>query len=458
VQIRTRLTLQFSILVSSIVLITFLSIYLLTVEFSVRDFNRRLREKAITSAVLLIKVQEIDTLLLQVIDRAKRDNLYRENVRVFNDENKQIYFSGDTTRLDITPEILQTIRNLSEYQFMLRGFRMNGVLFKDEDKDYVVVAGAIDIHGARRIAYLRNLLIASFFILTAIVSIAGWVYSGRALKPLQRIMNEVQSISPKNLDQRLKESNNQDEMGKLILIFNELLDRIAKAFQLQKMFVSNVSHELKNPLTNITSQLEVTLLKDRTKEEYRETIKSVLEDIHSLNQLSNSLLELARLTREEDSFTMTHVRLDEIIWEARDFVYSIDPAYRIDVTIPNLPEEESQLYVEGNPYLLKTAFQNIIENACKFSPDRRAVVSLSLHNGELIVQVIDNGPGIGKKDLKHVFEPFFRTDATSKIKGYGIGLSLSQRIISIHKGSIELNSELGKGTTVTIKLLSVRTF
>jgi signal transduction histidine kinase len=403
-------------------------------------------------------VEQVDSALLQVIDRAKRDNLYRESVRIYDQDDKEIYFSGDTTNFFITPEILKTARQKKEHQFNFKDYKIDAVLFKDRSHDYVVLVGAIDIHGANRLEDLQTLLLVSFLVLTAIVSLSGWIYAGRALKPLKRIMNDVQKISPQSLDQRLKEGQHQDEMGKLIQIFNELLDRIAKAFLLQKMFVSNVSHELKNPLTNITSQLEVTLFKERTNEEYRETIESVLEDIHGLNQLSNSLLELARLTRENDSFTMTRLRLDEILWETRDFLASIDPTYRIDISIKDMPEDESKLYVEGNPYLLKTAFQNIIENACKFSEDKSSQVNLSIIDEELIVNITDKGPGIEKKDIAHVFEPFFRTDATSKIKGYGIGLSLSQRIISIHKGRIEIESTPGKGTMVRVSLKIARSF
>lgn len=451
-QIRTRLTLQFSVLVSAIVLITFFIIYSLTYEFAERDFYRRLREKAITSAILLIKVDQVDSALLQVIDRAKRDNFYRETVHVFDQENKELYFSGDTVKLDITPEILEMVRANQEYHFIQKGFQLNGILFKDGSNQYASIVGAIDIHSQRRLSYQKTILIIAFLILTAVVLAAGWVYSGRALRPLQRIMDDVESISPQNLDQRLKEGKHQDEMGKLIFIFNKLLDRIANAFKLQKMFVSNVSHELKNPLTNITSQLEVTLLKERSKEEYHETIESVLEDIKSLNLLSNSLLELARLTRDSDSFTMSRQRLDEILWEARDSVKSIDPEYRVEIDIKDMPEDESKLYVEGNPYLLKTAFQNVIENACKFSSDKMASVILSIKDDHLVVQVKDQGPGIDDKDISHVFEPFFRTDATSKIRGYGIGLSLCSRIISIHKGKIEISSTQGEGTLVIIKL------
>ncbi len=450
-QIRTRLTLQFTILVSTIVLMAFMSIYYFTAQFSEREFYRRLKEKAITSAILLIKVEGVDSALLQVIDRAKRDNLYKETIRIYDYENKEIYFSGDTTKF-LSPESFNDVRRSGEQRIEKNDFDVIGVLFRDKGFDYVVVAAAVDINGEARLKDLQTLLTFAFLVLAAVVFISGWVYSGRALRPLKRIMDEVKRISPQNLDQRLKESPYEDEMGKLILIFNELLGRIAKAFQLQKMFVSNVSHELKNPLTNITSQLEVTLLKDRSIEEYRETIESVLEDIRGLNQLSNSLLELARLTREQDSFTMTRVRLDEIIWDVRDFVSTIDPTYRVEVGIHEMPEDENKLTVLGNPYLLKIAFQNIVENACKFAPDKSAKVTLTLVRNELVVEVSDQGPGIEKKDLNNVFEPFFRTDATSKIKGYGIGLPLSHRILSIHKGRIELDSSPGKGTIVRVAL------
>jgi len=454
-QIRTRLTLQFTILVSAIVLLAFISIYYFTAQFSEREFYRRLRDKAITTAILLIKVEGVDSALLQVIDRAKRDNLYKETIRIYDHENKEIYFSGDTTKF-LNPDAFVNVRKYGEQRIRKNDFDGIGILFRDKGFDYVIVAAAVDINGAARLLDLRTLLTGAFLVLTAVVFISGWIYSGRALRPIKRIMNEVKSISPQNLDQRLKESPYEDEMGKLILIFNELLGRIAKAFQLQKMFVSNVSHELKNPLTNITSQLEVTLLKDRSNEEYKQTIESVLEDIQGLNQLSNSLLELARLNREQDSFTMNRVRLDEIIWDVRDFMSTVDPSYHVEVGIHEMPEDENKLTVLGNPYLLKIAFQNIVENACKFAFDKSAKVALTSLKDELMVEVTDHGPGIEKKDINNVFEPFFRTDATSKVKGYGIGLPLSHRILSIHKGRIEIDSTPGKGTKVKVALPALK--
>ncbi len=457
-QIRTRLTLQFTLLVSTIVLLSFLAIYLFSERLAKQDFSRRLREKAITSAFLLIKVDQVDTVLLKIIDRAKRDNLFRERIRVYDEADKEIYASGDTMKLPITQQVIAKVKLEGEQQTVFNEFTVAGIPFNDRAKSYIIVASAEDVIGYNRLVDLRRLLTALFVIVIGLVFISGWIYSGRALRPIQKIITNVQNISPQNLSQRLEESPHPDEMGKLIMIFNGLLTRIENAFKLQKMFVSNVSHELKNPLTNITSQLEVTLLNERPREEYQRTIESVLEDIKSLNHLSVSLLDLARLTQDSDTFTMAEVRLDEILWETRERVGAIDHQYRIEISIKNMPEDESRLLVNGNPHLLRTAFQNIIENACKFSEDSRAEVELVCEPGELRVQVTDRGPGIEKKDIDNVFQPFFRTDATSKVKGYGVGLSLSQRIISIHKGKISIESTPGSGTCITVLLPPARGF
>lgn len=445
-QIRSRLTLQFTLLVSTIVLLSFFLVYFFTKQLIERDFDNRLRDKAITSAILLLKVDRLDSALLKVIDRAKRDNLYGENITIYDDANKEIYTNNDTTQFNIPQGLLDQVRVEGVHYFKQRDYDILGFLYKDETHNYVIIAGAINLQGKVRMADLRTLLTTLFVLMTLIVGLTGWIYAGRALLPIQKVMLEADGISPIDLSNRLQESKHQDEIGKLITIFNKMLERIEHAFRHQKTFVANVSHELKNPLTKITSQLEVTLLSERSKEEYRNTIESVLEDIRELNQLSVSLLDLARLDREENSFTMTKVRLDEIVWDVRDRVESFDPDYKVQLEIDNMPEDEDRLCIHGNPHLLKTAIQNVIENACKFSVDKKATVVLSCKPDSVQIQVYDRGPGIEKKDIVKVFQPFYRADAASKTKGYGIGLPLSQRIISIHKGRIEVDSSSGIGS------------
>jgi signal transduction histidine kinase len=448
-QIRTRLTFQFTVLVTAIVLLSFFLVYYLWSQLIEREFDKRLHEKGITLAVLLIKVDQIDSTLLTVIDRAKADNLYRENIVVLDSLDRMLFVNTENFELKVDTALFHKVRSQRDVRFRQGEFNVVGFMFRDKG-NYMVIAGAVNREGQQRLADLRTLLITLFIVMVVFVALAGWIYSGRALRPIQKVMTEVERISPLDLSKRVADTGQPDEIGKLIAIFNGMLSRVEGAFSLQKTFVANVSHELKNPLTKVTSQLEVTLLNERENSEYRSTIASVLEDIKDLNQMSNSLLELAQLSRGDSSFSMTPIRLDEIIWEVRERIETMAENYQVNIELRELPEDESKLYVNGNPHLLKTALRNVVENACKFSPEKKSLVVLTCHEERLVVAVIDRGPGIGVHDLQRVFEPFFRADATSRTKGYGIGLSLSQRIIALHHGTIEIDSKQGEGTMVRV--------
>jgi signal transduction histidine kinase len=445
-------------MVGSILLTSFVLIYFLAYRFNKQEFHQRLNDKAVTTATLLLRVQEVDASLLKTIDRAKRDALFGENITVYDQNNREIYTNNDTIYFSVSPAQLEDVRSSKQQYWTQDDFEISGQEFHDENHAYVVIAGAIDLHGNRELAYLGVLLIILFGIMITIVAASGWIYAGRALKPVNNLIEEVQEVSVDDLRQRLKERKYNDEIGKLIRIFNMLLARIEKAFDLQKSFVSNVSHELRNPLTRITSQLEVTLLKERSNDEYRQTTESVLEDIRDLNLLSGSLLDLASLHEDTRTFTMARLRIDETLWESLERVKSLDPSYRTEILTLTLPEDEERLYIHGNVYLLLIAFQNIVENACKFSSDHTARVSFSCSQPYIEIRVSDNGPGIYKDDLENIFQPFYRANRTSKIKGYGVGLSLSQRIIRIHKGDIQVDSWIGQGTDVVVRFHIKSTF
>jgi len=449
-QIRSRLTLQFALLVSGILLVAFITVYFFSKKNSEDEFYRRLKEKATTSAILLLKIEQVDSTLLKTIDLSKHDVLFRENISIVDDQGKEIYTNNDTIRFDAPASLLQKIKQTGEQRFSQKEFDIVGISFKYKNHFYIVLAGAIDVQGQARLITLKRILVLLFFAMIAIVAVAGWIYAGRALKPIKKIIVDVQNISTVDLSQRLQGLDKPDEIGNLVAIFNSLLGRIENSFTLQKTFLTNVSHELKNPLTKITSQLEVTLLKDRASDEYREIIQSVLDDIKELNQLSNSLLDLASLDQNNMSLATSSVRIDEVLWEVRESIQSLNAAYKVDIHTVIMPDNEEDLYLQANLYLLKTALQNLIENSCKFADDKTATVSLLCSKNELEIRIFDNGPGIAKQELQNIFQPFYRTDSTSKIKGHGIGLSLCQKIIAIHKGTIEVDSTVGQGTQMTV--------
>jgi signal transduction histidine kinase len=299
------------------------------------------------------------------------------------------------------------------------------------------------------------LLTVLFFIVTIIVALVGWIFSKRALRPISKVMNAVEGILPQKLDTRLEVPNQKDEIGRLTTTFNKLLDRIETAFQMQKIFVANVSHELKNPLTKIRSQLEVSMLKERNTGDYQLTIRSVLEDIQELAQLSNTLLELAKVSEDQRDLLTETIRVDDLLLDCRLNLAQANPVYNIQLNFEELPEDDTWLELTGNTTLLKTAFLNLMDNACKFSDNHTVSIDLRTAARKLTLRFTDSGKGIPKEDQSLVFQPFYRSDNTANIKGYGIGLSLVDRIVKLHNGTVQIFSNEPKGTTFLVNFLKL---
>jgi signal transduction histidine kinase len=418
------------------------------------EFHQRLEDKALTSAALWFKVNQIDSVLLKIIDRSNRDVLLNENISIYDSAGKEMYTSNDTIHFVDADKTFQKAQETGKYTFETGTYEVLVLPFENKGGEYIILAGAIDVQGKTKLKLLSKVLMFIGLVMFVIVGIVGWIFAGRAIKPIKNIIKQIQAISPTDLSKRISQTQTQDEIGKLIVMINGLLTRVENAFDLQKTFVTNVSHELKNPLTKITSQLEVTLLKPRSTDDYASTLHSVLEDIKELNQLANSLLDLAFLHKAEVTLAMEPLRIDELLWEIRDSVQSLNSQNKVHVHPLNLPENDQELNIFGNVHLLKTAIQNIVENACKFSPDNKATITFVCTKGEVEINVFDNGLGIEQQELEKVFQPFYRTDRTTNVKGHGIGLSLSQRIINIHNGVVEIDSQPGVGTQVTILLKS----
>ncbi|MFN8356982.1 MAG: HAMP domain-containing sensor histidine kinase [Spirosomataceae bacterium] len=451
-QIRTRLTIQFTLLVTAILLVSFLIIYFYTYLYIEDRFFQRLKNRAVTTAELFLKVDEVDLSLLKTIDRRNRDVLYKENITIYNYEDEKIYTSNDSIGFLTTHQLLEEIRQTDEKRFHQGEFAMIGLRYGNKEKGFVILAGASDAYGEYILNTLRDIMLFILIGVVGIVAILGRMFSRRALQPISDVIEQVNRIVPSSLDRRLIESKYEDEIGKLIQTFNNLLGRIENAFRLQKTFVANVSHELKNPLTKISSQLEVSLMNERQPEAYRRTLASVLEDVQELSQLSNSLLELAKITADKPDVLFDDVRIDDVLWNARDTLTQVKQGYQVQLELDNLPEDEAQLCVKGNEALLGTAFRNLMENACKFSPDRTVRVRFTPAPKEMTLIFSNGGEGIPNEQLPYIFQPFYRGNNANLIRGYGIGLSLVERIIKLHLGKIKVDSVPNKSTIFTVVL------
>jgi signal transduction histidine kinase len=433
--------------------VSFLAIYYFTNIYTVEDFYDRLRSKALSTAELLLKVRQVDTELLKVFDKSNRDLIFNENVLIFDERNRLIYTNTDSLSIHISNYWLNEIRRADQIRYKDGEYNVVGIYYKYPFNKAVVILGALDLYGKANLNNLRTMLAIIFFVVTSIVAFAGWLFSKRALLPISKVMNEVEAMLPQKLDTRLAVPNQQDEIGRLTTTFNKLLDRIENAFRIQKTFVANVSHELKNPLTKISSQLEVSLLKERSKDEYQSTIYSVLEDVQELSQLSNSLLELAKVSENQREMLTDRVRIDEILWDTRKNLAQSNRTYKIIYEIDELPEDDTWLEIIGNPTLLKTAFINLMENACKFSNDSTVNVGLIANAKSIVIEFVDNGKGVTEEDQIMIFQPFYRGVNTANVKGSGIGLSLVERIIKLHNGTIAIKPNYPSGTKFILEFI-----
>lgn len=438
-QIRARLTLQFTLLVSVIVLAIFVVIYWLRNNYIEDEFYKRLTQKASTSAELLVTVKEVNTKLLKKIQKVNNDVLYRENLIIYDYKNIKVFSGNDTIRFNVSPEMLNQVQKHHYARFKQGDFKIVGMLYTDRFNRVVTVAGAVDKSGQKDLENLKNIMITLFLAVLVVVSLAGRYFAARALAPILEVIFQVQSIYPQNVNQRLTIQNPKDEIGRLTATFNELLERIAEVFRLQNLFVSNVSHEMKNPLMKIGSQIDVALLKERSIHQYLATLQSVRQDIREMGQLSNTLLELAKVSDLNHKLMYDEVRLDETIWEAGDLLLQAEQKYQVQVDFADGLEEDTQLVVKGNAQLLKTAFVNLMENGCKFSVNHSVKVSLHFEKDHIEVKFTNNGV-MEKPEMDLIFEPFYRSQNTASIKGYGVGLSLVNRIVKLHGGNIKVQS------------------
>jgi len=451
-KIRQKLTIQFVLLVSAISLAAFVGIYYIYQSYVSNRFFTRLRSKAITTAELLSENSEIDAALLRKINESNRDLLYKENIIVFDTLNHIVYRSEDLLEFTITKEML--IRNGRDKKFKISDFGVIVINYSSSKKKFLIIAAAIDLYGNDTVSNLLQVMLILYFILVFAVGITGWFFAGRALQPISDVISQVNDIYPQDFDKRLKVHvhNEEDEIGVLTITFNQLLNRTEEAFKQQRFFISNVSHELKNPLSKIISQIEVVLLKDRDKEDYIKTLGSVLEDMQNLSKLSQTLLELSRLTEENHSFLFSSIRLDELLWETKDILKMNNVGYNVTVSFENITDAEEEFKVLGNPYLLKIALYNLLENGCKFSSNQTTNVLIRLEQDNIVIKFSNLSQGINENETNLIFQPFYRANNTATIKGYGIGLSLVEKISKLHGGKVTLVSNKAGNTTFSLIL------
>jgi len=436
-------------------IIASVAIYFSSASFRKEDFYSRLRDKAMSTANLLFNADVVDANRILSIESNSPVFLQNEKIIILNFKNDTVYNSDENSDIKIRNNIVERVRQGYDVTYNQDSYNVLATLYFTKYDRFVILAAATDAVGSLHLEKLKIILTFVCLISLLLFFIAGWFYSGRALKPISDVVKKVEDISITSLNLRVFEGNGTDEIGRLAKTFNKMLEHLETSFAMQKNFIANASHELRTPLTSINGQLEVLMLKDRSAAEYKVALGSVLDDIKSLIDLSNRLLLIARTSAEGPVNFNNKIRIDEILWQAEEEIKRFHNEYHINISIDNSLTDSDQMIVVGDESLLKIAVSNIIDNACKYSSDHS--VDIKLRHIEKFIEVVfdDRGIGISEEDMQKIFEPFYRGTNAHSISGSGIGLPLVNQIIKNHYGSVKLSSQIGKGTSVTVLLPTV---
>jgi signal transduction histidine kinase len=450
-EIRKKLLYQFSGSVAVILFLAFLAIYISFAQSRKAEFFDRLSSKAKLVGQMIVDIDEIDLNVLQKIEQNNPLNLANEKIVVF-DESRRILFTSDPQRiLQIGKDDLEKVTKAEEFHFSQGGYEISGLIYSSRGTRLVVFTAAQDIFGLRKLGMLRNILILVFGITLLVVFFAGRWFAKRALSPIESIISKVDAISISNLNERLGEGNGKDEIAQLAKTFNKMLERLESSFRIQKTFITNASHELRNPLSAISGQLEVVLMAPRSVTDYKKALNSLYNDSLRLNQMANSLLLLAQTSLDGSSHTFVRLRIDDILLEATNEMNRRYKDFQFSITIKESLEDE-HLIVQGNELLLKTAFYNLLENGYKYTEDHKVKVEILDIGKNISVIVTDKGIGIPNHELELITNPFFRAQNAQVMKGQGLGLTIVENIIQLHRGTLSIKSSLNKGSVFTVTL------
>lgn len=278
----------------------------------------------------------------------------------------------------------------------------------------------------------------------------GFFLARRALKPVDQITQQAQTIEEADLSQRI-EVKAKDELGRLASTLNEMIDRLEKAFKRQQQFTSDASHELRAPLAIIEAESTLMLQKDRTNSEYRQSLETISQEAHRIAHIVDQLLTLARADAGKEKLTLKEVNLNELISELSSDIEILCRDKGLEFQLNQVED----LVVNGDDVKLRQLFLNLLDNAIRYTPSGGSISVSVYREGQMaVVSISDTGIGISREDLPHIFDRFYRVDKVRSPNkgGSGLGLAISRQIAEAHRGKIEVQSEVGKGSIFSVFL------
>jgi len=445
-KIRHRLAVIFTLTLAGVLILLSVVIYFFSRDFHNREFFQRLENRAVLTEKFFLEEAVMPTELAQQVRSDFLQKLPEEQEWLLDTEDSL------PTELAFLRQDLEEVGR-GEFLHFHQGVRQGVARFYEHNESgHLIVVTARDRFGISKLANLRRILFIALPLALFLAAMIGWMATKRALTPLEGNIVQARQITASNLGARLALPAQKDEIHDFASIFNDLLERLEKSFAFQRTFISNASHEIRNPLTVIAGEAEIALSAERSNESYRKSLEVIALEADRMNLLVNNLLSLARTGGEGQLPDRQEIALGRLLAEIRRTALTAWPhqAFRW----PRLDPETTQRTISCNLLLLRSALVNLMDNACKYGAGKPVTIAVQATPTEICLSVRDEGIGIPNADLPMVLVPLFRASNARAYSGHGIGLPLVDRIVQLHGGRIDVESVEGEGTQVRIWLRS----
>jgi signal transduction histidine kinase len=445
-KIKDRLALYFTLASTLILLFVLFATYFVFAKFMESDFFDRLSDRTRVTANLYLEADEMAPEALRRTRNQYLEKLNSEYIRIYDANNEPVFIDEYGSTWD--KQTIEKIRNQGRVQFKNGLNQVVGIFYRDNQGDFVIIASAVDQSTIYRLEKLKTVMFFIFITIFIVLLLSARSIANRILRPLGIFIEEVKQIKSSNLNFRVQEGSNKDEISLLAANFNKLMEHLEQAFVLQKTFIANASHELRTPVTSMMIGAEIALSKERTAEEYKSALHSILEDAEKMDEIITGLLRLAHTDVEYGSASLEHVSLTGLL-------RSIQLEYNRAGNPPELALEfksvlKEDFILSANPALLKIAINNIIANGFKFSNYKAVRCILEVDAMGTTIRIKDGGPGIAPADVPSIFDPFYSAQVRQDQHGTGMGLFMAKKIINLFNGTLVLEETGAEGSTFKV--------
>ena len=442
-KIGSKIALFYTVITVAAIAVVVLVFYFFTSRYINNLYDSYLAEKAFLTAQKHWEKDEVDESSYQEIQQKYNELLPQAQEVLLNIDSVPAITDSLNKYLDANQQV-RLFKSIP-VAFVYGKLRGSALYYPDNEGNFVVLVMASNHYGHDIQEHILVLAVFLLLVSCGFIYLIGRLYANRILRPLQHILKELKRIRGNNLNIRMKAFDNKDELDELIRTLNDMLDRVDTAFQAEKSFISNASHELNNPLTAIQGECEISLLKERSAAEYIESLQRISTESKRIILLIKHLLFLSR--QDKELLQNAREQIDLVVL-LRDLCLQY-PQVAFSTELA-----EGQAHITANYHLLRVALQNIIDNARKYSKEQ-VEICVGMHDGNWVIEVEDYGIGIPEDEIKHIFHSFYRASNTREYAGQGIGLSLSMKILAVYGGKITINSQVNKYTRVTVTFARV---